>query len=122
MNAFSSNSAATADLRDQALSPTAAEASAASPPADLPPAESEQDSLTGGCWGCGGVKFNHNQTLAEPIDDAPEATEPQPAAPSDLPPAESEQDSLTGGCWSCGGKKFNHNQTLAEPTDAGRDC
>ena len=122
MNALSSNSAATADLRDQALSPTAAEASVASPPADLPPAESEQDSLTGGCLTCG-IRFNHNQTLAEPIDDAPEAPEPQPAAPNDLPPAESEQDSLMGGCSgiSCGGIKFNHNQTLAEPTDAGRD-
>jgi len=91
MNASTSNSAATADFRDQALSPTAAEASVASPPAnlppeDLPPADSEQDSLTGGCWSCGGVKFNHNQTLAEATDDAPEASEPQPAAPSDLPP------------------------------------
>ena len=118
MNASTSNSAATADLRDQALSPTAAEASVASPPADLPPAESEQDALKGGP-GSGGFQLNHNPTLAEPIDDAPEVPDAQPAAPSDLPPAESEQDALKGGPGGVGGYQLNHNPTLAESVDSG---
>lgn len=61
-----SHTPTTLDSLDPALPPSADSS------ANLPPAESEQDALTGGCSGisCGGIKFNHNQTLAEPTDDA----------------------------------------------------
>ena len=75
MNITSNSPAATLNIRDHALPSSAAEASADLPPAeaeapiDLPLIEAEQDALNGGCGGaCGGIRFNHNQTLAESID------------------------------------------------------
>jgi len=79
MNITSNSPAATLNIRDHALPSSAAEASADLPPAeaepqaeapiDLPLIEAEQDALNGGCGGaCGGIRFNHNQTLAESVD------------------------------------------------------
>jgi len=130
MNTTSNSPAATLDIRDHALPSSAAEASADLPaveaglqpeaPIDLPLTDSEQDALTGGCInGCGGIRFNHNETLAESVGGTDEAVaEPQAEAPIDLPLIEAQQDGLKGGCLNnCGGIRFNHNETLAESVD-----
>jgi len=130
MNTTSNSPAATLDIRDHALPSSAAEASADLPaveaglqpeaPIDLPLTDSEQDALTGGCInGCGGIRFNHNETLAESVGGTDEAVaEPQAEAPIDLPLIEAQQDGLKGGCLNnCGGIRFNHNETLAESVE-----
>ncbi len=126
MNTPSSKPAATLDIRDHALPSSAAKSVPQQmAPTDLPPAESAQDALTGGCInGCGGIRFNHNETLADVVEGTDDAVaELQHEAPIDLPPAESAQDALTGGCINgCGGIKFNHNETLADVVEGTDDA